>query len=260
VFSTLVRANTILSNDLMGKREYVLADGSTQEEPRFVIRELKVGNHILRNVEASVGPIAGELLLGQTFLSRFSEWTLDNQRHVLRLVARSGATPNETVPAINGGSQPGPVATVAVPAAPRSLQPEGNRFQVTGCGSIIDTASRLEWYVGPDVETTWSNAENWIEGLRACGKTWAMPSIYQLRTLFDRGEVAGTGYFTRGQYWPAHINPVFSGIGRGSWVWAKGSTLGDKAFAFNYNQDVRVEISSTGYGGGVRTFAVHQAE
>lgn len=120
VFSTLVRANTIVQTDLIGKRKYVLADGSTQDEPRFIIRELKVGNHTLRNVEASVGPVAGELLLGQTFLSQFSEWTLDNQRHVLRLVVRNTETPNETVPAINGRSQPGPVAkTVAVPAAPQ---------------------------------------------------------------------------------------------------------------------------------------------
>jgi hypothetical protein len=116
-----------------------------------------------------VGPVAGELLLGQTFLSQFAEWTLDNQRHVLRLVARSGETPDETAPAISRGSQPGPVATVAVPAAPRNLQPEGIRFQATGCGSIIDTATHLEWYVGQ-----MSTAENWVKGLRACGKTWAI--------------------------------------------------------------------------------------
>lgn len=260
VFSTLVRANTIVTTDLIGKRKYVLADGSTQDEPRFIIRELKVGNRILHNVEASVGPVAGELLLGQTFLSQFAEWTLDNQRHVLRLVARSGETANETVPAINGGSQPGPVATVAVPAAPRNLQPEGNRFQATGCGSIIDTVTRLEWYVGPDVDTTWPNAENWVKGLRACGKTWAMPSMYQLRTLFDRGEVAGTGYFTRGQNWPAHIDPIFSGIGRGSWVWAEGPNLGDDALAFNYNQGIRVQISQTNFYGTVRAFAIRQAD
>lgn len=87
-----------------------------------------------------------------------------------------------------------------------------------------------------------------------------MPSMYQLRTLFDRGEVAGTGYFTRGQYWPAHIDPIFSGIGRGSWVWAEGPNLGDDALAFNYNQGIRAQISQTNFYGTVRAFAVRQTD
>lgn len=142
VFSTLLRGNRIIPTDLIGKRKYVLADGSTQDDPRFLIRELKVGNHILRNVGASVGSVAGELLLGQTFLSRFSEWTLNNERHVLRLVARSTQTPNETFPAINGGSQPGPVATVTVPAA----APQASWYMVNNnCMSIEQLYAISGW-------------------------------------------------------------------------------------------------------------------
>jgi hypothetical protein len=87
-----------------------------------------------------------------------------------------------------------------------------------------------------------------------------MPSIDQLKTLFDRNAVAGIGYFTGGRYWPAHIHPVFSGIGRGSWVWAHGSHDGYNAPAFNFNQDVKVEIPSTDFYGTVRVFAVRSAE
>jgi hypothetical protein len=60
-------------------------------------------------------------------------------------------------------------------------------------------------------------------------------------------------------YWPAHINPVFSGIGRGSWVWAEGLHDGYNAAAFNFNQDVKVEIPSTDFYGTVRVFAVRPA-
>lgn len=91
-----------------------------------------------------------------------------------------------------------------------------------------------------------------------CSETWTMPSIYQLETLFDRNVVAGIGYFTGGRYWPAHIDPVFSGIGNGSWVWAQGPWRGDKAPAFNFNQGVEVEIPSTGFYGTARVFAVRQ--
>ena len=34
---------------------YVLANGSTLRSPRFNIREMRVGNHVVRNVAASVG-------------------------------------------------------------------------------------------------------------------------------------------------------------------------------------------------------------
>ena len=90
---------------------------------------------------------------------------------------------------------------------------------------------------GPDADTR-------IKGLRACDKSWTIPSIDQLKPLFDRNAVAGIRYFTGGLYWPAHISPVFSGIGMGSWVWAQAPHHGVNARAFNINQDVKVEIPS----------------
>jgi hypothetical protein len=54
--------------------------------PRFNIREMRVGEHVVRNVVASVGPaVTSDALLGQSFLSKLPSWTLDNKRHVLIL-------------------------------------------------------------------------------------------------------------------------------------------------------------------------------
>jgi clan AA aspartic protease (TIGR02281 family) len=89
VFWTLVRAKTIVVSDYIGEQTYTLADGSTQKEPRFIVRELKVGGHVLRDVAASVSAVESNLLLGESFLSRFAEWTLDNEHHVLKLVEKS---------------------------------------------------------------------------------------------------------------------------------------------------------------------------
>jgi predicted aspartyl protease len=60
-------------------------DGSALRNARFNIRELRVGNHVVWNVPASMGSVSGDALLGQSFLSRVGSWTLDNERHVLVL-------------------------------------------------------------------------------------------------------------------------------------------------------------------------------
>jgi predicted aspartyl protease len=85
VVMTLVRAGTINDADFLGKETYRLADGSTVPSQRFVIRALKVGEKTLENVIGNIAPVSGGLLLGQSFLSRFQSWAMDNQRQVLIL-------------------------------------------------------------------------------------------------------------------------------------------------------------------------------
>jgi clan AA aspartic protease (TIGR02281 family) len=86
VVLTLARARTISPDDFIGDSEYRLADGSTLKSARFIIRELDVGDLTITNVTASVsGSVNAELLLGESFLSRFGSWAIDNDRHVLRL-------------------------------------------------------------------------------------------------------------------------------------------------------------------------------
>ena len=88
VYYTLVRTGTIKDSDITGQRTVVLADGSTSKLPTFTIRSLRVGNKLVENVNASVLPFQGQLLLGQSFLGRFKSWSLDNTKHVLRLNAQ----------------------------------------------------------------------------------------------------------------------------------------------------------------------------
>jgi hypothetical protein len=85
VVMTLVRTETITDADFLGKETYRMADGSTVPSQRFVIRSLKVGDKTLENVVGSIAPVAGNLLLGQSFLSRFKSWSIDNQRQALIL-------------------------------------------------------------------------------------------------------------------------------------------------------------------------------
>jgi clan AA aspartic protease (TIGR02281 family) len=85
VVLTLIRTGTIAEEDFLGARTYTMADGSTVPSQRFLIRSLKVGDKVLENVTASIAPVAGSLLLGQSFLTRFKSWSIDNQRQALVL-------------------------------------------------------------------------------------------------------------------------------------------------------------------------------
>jgi len=82
---TLIRTGTLQTSDFLGTQSYTLADGSTVPSTTFMIRSLKVGSQVITNVEASISDVNGPLLLGQSFLSRFTSWSIDNSRQVLIL-------------------------------------------------------------------------------------------------------------------------------------------------------------------------------
>ena len=85
VVLTLIRTGTLRDTDFLGQQTYTLADGSTVPSETFRIRVMKVGDRQIENVTGSVVGVKGSLLLGQSFLSRFRSWSIDNQRHVLVL-------------------------------------------------------------------------------------------------------------------------------------------------------------------------------
>jgi predicted aspartyl protease len=85
VVLTLIRSKTISSEDFIGTQTYMLADGSEVPSHRFTIKSMKVGNKTLENVVASIVSVNAQILLGQSFLSRFSSWSIDNKKHTLIL-------------------------------------------------------------------------------------------------------------------------------------------------------------------------------
>ena len=80
-----IRAGALKSSDLIGKRSYQIANGSEEVSPLVVIREVRVGERVVRNVTAGITPPNGEPLLGQSFLSKFGAVTVDYKRLVLTL-------------------------------------------------------------------------------------------------------------------------------------------------------------------------------
>ena len=80
-----VEADFMLKNDYLaikdfkGSRKYLTADGNISEGALISIREVKVGDAVLKNIDASVVKNQkAPLLLGQSVLERFGTITIDN--------------------------------------------------------------------------------------------------------------------------------------------------------------------------------------
>jgi hypothetical protein len=85
VVLVMVRTGTLTDSDFLGTQTYRLADGSTVPSRTFRIRTLKVGDRVIENVTGSMAGVTGSLLLGQSFLSRFHRWSINNVTGVLEL-------------------------------------------------------------------------------------------------------------------------------------------------------------------------------
>ena len=80
-----VEANFMLKNDYLsakdlgGKEYYRIADGGVTEGTLVTLREVKIGDFVLKNVKASVVTSQkAPLLLGQSVMERFGTITIDN--------------------------------------------------------------------------------------------------------------------------------------------------------------------------------------
>jgi predicted aspartyl protease len=82
---TLRRTGTLQLSDFIGNTTLVMADGRDLPSFKFRIRELRVGQQVIRDVVGTVNPALTDPLLGGSFLSRFASWSIDNQRGALVL-------------------------------------------------------------------------------------------------------------------------------------------------------------------------------
>lgn len=75
----MLKNNYLKESDIKGKEYYSVATGEIHEGTTICLREIKIGDAILRNVDASVvHNQQAPLLLGQSVLERFGIVTIDN--------------------------------------------------------------------------------------------------------------------------------------------------------------------------------------
>ncbi len=88
-------------------------------------------------------------------------------------------------------------------------------------GIVEDTRTGLQWVAGPDKNTSWNQASNWANGLSLAGGGWRMPTIDELKKLYQRGK--GT----------RNMTPLLKTTGWG--VWSGENQDGTRTLRFNFN-------------------------
>jgi serine/threonine protein kinase len=78
----------------------------------------------------------------------------------------------------------------------------------------------LEWYVGPDRDTTWAEAKKWVENLSVGGGGWRMPTRSELEGLYEKGR--GT----------RNMDPAFKTTGW--YVWSGETKRASSAWIFDF--------------------------
>ena len=85
------------------------------------------------------------------------------------------------------------------------------RFVADDQGVVTDRETGLEWFVGPDRDTTWDEAVSWVKNLSVDSGGWRMPTREEIKCLYKDG--AGT----------YNMSPLFETSGE--YVWT-GETVG----------------------------------
>lgn len=64
---------------------YEIADGKVIRCKKVKLNNVKIGNFIVNNVTISIRKTGVDLLLGNSFFSKFKNWTINNNEHILYL-------------------------------------------------------------------------------------------------------------------------------------------------------------------------------
>ena len=72
-------------------------------------------------------------------------------------------------------------------------KPPESKFVVNN-GIVVDIETDREWIAGPDTDTTWDEAKSWVNKVSVDGGGWRMPTMFELKSLFQRG--MGTRHMT----------------------------------------------------------------
>jgi hypothetical protein len=168
LFLTLLRSGTVKQSDFVGNGRYVLVDGSEQSSERFILHEVRVGDHVVRNVVANVAPVKGDPLLGQSFLSKLPAWTIDNQRHALVF---------NDAPAAVGTQQRAALPPAQVmPSAPIPAQPAVSTSP--SAGELVERGLKAA------AQRNYSEAMRWFQMAAAQGSALAQ---YDIGALYENG-------------------------------------------------------------------------
>jgi aspartyl protease family protein len=82
----LYKNGSLTNSDVLGKRNFLLANGEVQEGVVVRLKSIQIGEKVLYDIPATIDSnINAPLLLGQSILNRFGKVTIDNQNGKMEL-------------------------------------------------------------------------------------------------------------------------------------------------------------------------------
>lgn len=124
--------------------------------------------------------------------------------------------------------------------------------------TIIDTKNKLEWLVAGPASYTWDNAVKWIKELNKKKGNWTLPTSEQILTLYNVNTQAGEGFVYQNKTFYAHIDPAFSSIGKGAWVWCSEDKNINTAYCINLHLGLKIETLKKCESHPIHAFAVRK--
>jgi Protein of unknown function (DUF1566) len=121
------------------------------------------------------------------------------------------------------------------------VKPLQNRFTKANNGVITDSVTGLDWYVGPDHDNNWHQAKAWTESLTVAGGGWRMPTVPELKAIYQKGASA------------TNMDPIFQTTR--VWVWSGQMHDARTAWGFAFYSGL-VNSHGLNYGYGRLAFAV----
>ncbi len=89
----MLKNDYLSASDIVGRQNYMTADGNITEGTVVILHDVKLGNLHLKDVKASVvRHQSAPLLLGQSALSKLGKIEIDNDQKVLRVTYRQKVT------------------------------------------------------------------------------------------------------------------------------------------------------------------------
>lgn len=120
------------------------------------------------------------------------------------------------------------------------------RYIKLSSGVVKDTMTGLEWFAAFDRDISWRKAKSWVAALRVDGGGWRMPTIKELKALYQEG--VGS----------RNITPLLET--KGLWVWS-GESKGPSTVWHYYLRDGKAQwIRHTDSISLCRAFAVRSPQ
>ena len=103
------------------------------------------------------------------------------------------------------------------------------RYEVSPEGVITDTTTHLQWYVGPNQDTTWDQAAAWVKKLSVAGGGWRLPTLDELQGIYEKDKGSKYGY----------IDAVFWNKNTYLRVWSNKTEGSSSAWYFSFRPGFR---------------------